>query len=131
MKDYIFYDLEFGGVLRNRIKDVGLKIEILWCFRIRELIYYKYLRGKMFVLIVRFLLEEGVVFIEELREVFRGFFYSILLIFIFFEFSEEFWYFFGFVVGDGYFVKKGVIMILVKDRIEDIVKVVKEIVNFF
>lgn len=85
----------------------------------------------MFVLIVRFLLEEGVVFIEELREVFRGFFYSILLIFIFFEFSEEFWYFFGFVVGDGYFVKKGVIMILVKDRIEDIVKVVKEIVNFF
>lgn len=129
MKDYILYDPEFGGVLRNRIKDAGLKTEILWRFRIREPTYYKYLRGKMPVPIVRFLLEEGVVSIEELREVFRGFSYSTSLTPISFEFSEEFWYLFGLVAGDGHLAKKGAITIPAKDRTEDTVKAVKEIAN--
>ncbi|WP_048152545.1 DNA topoisomerase I [Palaeococcus ferrophilus] len=130
MKDYILYDPEFGGVLKARIKGAGLKSEIMWRFRIKEPTYYKYLRGKMPVPIVRFLLERGIVSIDELREILRGFSYSTSLAPISFEFGEEFWYLFGLVVGDGHLAKKGAITIPAKDRTEDTLRAVKEITEY-
>ncbi|AEH24162.1 DNA topoisomerase I [Pyrococcus yayanosii] len=129
MKDYILYDPEFGKDLRRRLKERGLKVEVMAEFNIRESTYYNYLRGKMPVPIAKFLLDKGVISREELRSVFRGFAYSTSLSPISFEFSEEFWYLYGFVVGSSYTVKNGALVISAKEREEDIVRAIREVAN--
>ena len=129
MKDYILYDQSFGSVLRNRIKKAGLKVEILWRFKIKEPTYYKYLRGKMPVPVFKFLIERGVISKEEAREVFKGFSYSTSLSAVSFEFNEDFWYLYGFVVGDGHLDKRGQIIIAARDRTEETIRALQEVAN--
>ncbi|NJD99140.1 DNA topoisomerase I [Thermococcus sp. LS1] len=129
MKDYILYEPSFGPILRERIGKAGLKVEILWRFKIREPTYYKYLRGKMPVPVFRFLIERGVVSKEEAGRIFRGFSHGTSLSPVSFEFSEDFWYLFGFVVGDGHLTKEGKITISAKDRTEETIKALGEVAS--
>ncbi|WP_297506106.1 DNA topoisomerase I [Thermococcus sp.] len=129
MKDYILYEPSFGSILRERIKRAGLKVEILRRFGIKEPTYYKYLRGKMPVPIFRFLIERGVISKEEVKEVFRGFSYSTSLSPVGFEFGEEFWYLYGFVLGDGHLERKGTITISAKERNEETIKAIKGVAD--
>ncbi|MDV3103704.1 DNA topoisomerase I [Thermococcus waiotapuensis] len=129
MKDYILYEPSFGGILRERIKQAGLKVEILWRFKIKEPTYYKYLRGKMPVPIVKFLVERGIISMEELNGIFLGFSYGTSLSSVKFEFGEEFWYLYGFVLGDGHLEKKGTITISAKEREEETLRAIREVAN--
>ncbi|NJE06335.1 DNA topoisomerase I [Thermococcus sp. M36] len=129
MKDYILYKPDFGKVLMERIKYKGLKTELLWKFKIKEPTYYKYLRGKMPVPVMKVILENGAISMEELREVFLGFSHSTSLAPVTFEFSEDFWYLYGFVVGDGHLERKGAITISTKDREEETLKALREVAD--
>ncbi len=129
MKDYVFYEPSFGNILKERIKEAGLKVEILWKFNIKEPTYYKYLRDKMPVPVFRFLIERGIISKDEAREVFNGFSYGTSPSSLSFEFNEEFWYLFGFVVGDGHITPEGKITIAARDRnrTEETVRALKEV----
>ncbi len=129
MRDYTLYEPSFGNILRERIKRAGLKVELLWRFKIKEPTYYKYLRAKMPVPVFRFLIENDVISKDEAREVFRGFSYGTSLSLVSFEFNEDFWYLLGFVVGDGHLTESGKITIVAKDRTEETVKTLKEVAN--
>ncbi|CAI1491878.1 DNA topoisomerase 1 [Thermococcus nautili] len=127
MRDYILYEPSFGSVLRERLKRAGLKVEILWKFKIKEPTYYKYLRGKMPVPVFKFLLEKGTISKEEAKDVFRGFSYGTSTTPISFDFNKDFWYLYGFVVGDGHITKEGKITIAAKDRTEETVDVLRKV----
>ncbi|WP_087037941.1 DNA topoisomerase I [Thermococcus litoralis] len=129
MKDYIIYDREFGEIIKKRVKSASLKTEILRKFRIKEPTYYKYLRGKIPVPLVKFLLQRGIISDSELRRTFKGFSYSTATTPIAFEFSEDFWYLFGLVVGDGHLNRRGEITISAKERTKDTIEAVKSVTN--
>ncbi|NJE01762.1 DNA topoisomerase I [Thermococcus sp. JdF3] len=127
MKDYVLYEPSFGTVLRERIKNAELKVEILWKFKIREPTYHKYLRGKMPVPIFRFLMGRGIISEKEARKIFRGFSYGTSLASVSFDFNEDFWYLFGFVVGDGHLDRESQITISAKERTGETVKALREV----
>ena len=129
MKDYILFKPEFGEEIRKRLMDANKKTEILVLFNIKEPTYYKYLRGKMPVPIIKYLLKEGIITLKELRENYLGFAYSTSVKPVRFELNEDFWYLFGFIVGDGHLARKGAITISAKDRELETIKAIERSVK--
>lgn len=129
MKDYILFKPEFGEEIRKRLMDANKKTEILVLFNIKEPTYYKYLRGKMPVPIVKYLLKEGIIMLKELRENYLGFAYSTSVKPVRFELNEDFWYLFGFIVGDGHLARKGAITVSARDRELETLKAIERSVK--
>jgi DNA topoisomerase-1 len=72
-------------------------------------------------------MRRGIISEKEARKIFRGFSYGTSLASVSFDFNEDFWYLFGFVVGDGHLDRKGQITISAKERTEETVKALREV----
>ena len=81
-------------------------------FDIKESTYYKYLRtGKIPVKIIKYLIDKEITSKKDIKNNFLGFCYSTSTHPINIEFNNDFWYLYGYVIGDGHLANKGEITI--------------------
>ncbi|XRO76689.1 DNA topoisomerase I [Methanocaldococcus sp. 10A] len=126
-KDYLLLNLTFTKEFQKVLSKIRVKKRIMEIFGIKESTYYKYLRtGKIPVKIIKYLIDKRIISKSDVENNFLGFCYSTSTHPVNIEFNSDFWYLYGFVIGDGHLAKKGEITISAKEREEKTIKAIKQ-----
>ncbi|WP_421077329.1 DNA topoisomerase I [Methanothermococcus sp. Ax23] len=124
-KDYILIEPSLTKKIQKLIASDKSRKQIMEIFGIKEPTYYKYLRtGKIPIKIIKYLIDKDVISKKDIESNYLGFCYGTSTIPVNIEFTNDFWYLYGYVIGDGHLANKGKITIPAKDRSRE-----KEIIN--
>jgi DNA topoisomerase-1 len=116
-RDYILIKPSLAKEIQKSIARNKSRKQIMETFEIKESTYYKYLRtGKIPIKIIKYLIDKNIISKKDIESNYLGFCYGTSTIPINIEFTNDFWYLYGYVIGDGHLANKGEITIPAKDK---------------
>jgi|GEM_PF-669466 DNA topoisomerase-1 len=115
--DYILIKPSLTKKIQKLIVSNKSRKQIMEIFGIKESTYHKYLRtGKIPIKIIKYLINKNIISKEDIESNYLGFCYGTSTIPVNIKFTNDFWYLYGYVIGDGHLTNNGKITIPAKDR---------------